>query len=220
MIESTNAYQTFQINIGRTDALIEAIDKIYAYNRIYQGSEAANSLGLEHARAVAKIQNEQFEWIKNSCAEHAIISMATAFETYYKELLQELLANFPEFFLSNKTTKTDNLHKLISSNERYDWEDIRSRLELMYRHSYINFFKNHSVPFLSEEEEKFVEYIFKKRNGFVHNASKLDKRTEEFLNNNPSPVNEENISTEAKRLRTKLKKIVDSINKRVTESFD
>ena len=76
MIVITSAMDMFLRNIGRTNALIEAIDKIKAYNRLYQIQEAAED--PEYARLVASIQNSQLAWIEQSCAEHAIISLVTA----------------------------------------------------------------------------------------------------------------------------------------------
>ena len=219
MIETTNAIQIFQINIGRTKALIEAMDKIKAYNRKYQMSESATSLGLEHAKSVAQIQNGELNRIELSCAEHAIISLATAFETYYKELVQELLADYPDFFLSQDTNGVGRVRELIASKEKYSWEEIGSKLKLKYRHSYYDFFKDYSVPFLSEKEVELIEYIFVKRNDFVHNAGKSDKKTKVELQKIHSPVNEEMIRTEAKRLCTKLERTVISLHKRVLEAF-
>lgn len=218
MIETTNAIQIFQINIGRTNALIEAMDKIKAYNRIYQMSESATSLGLEHAKSVAQIQNRELNWIELSCAEHAIISLATAFETYYKELVQELLANYPDFFFSQDTNSVSRVRELIVSKEKYSWEEIGLKLKLKYRRNYYNFFKDYSVPFLSEKETELIEYIFVKRNDFVHNTGKSDKKTKVELQKIHPPVNEEMIRTEAKRLRTKLERTVIYLHKRVLEA--
>lgn len=219
MIETTNAIQIFQINIGRTNALIEAMDKIKAYNRIYQMSESVTRLGLEYAKSVAQIQNRQLNWIELSCAEHAIISLATAFETYYKELVQELLANYPDFFLSQDTNSVGRVRELIASKEKYSREEISLKLKLKYRHNYYDFLKDYSVPFLTEKEDQLIEYIFVKRNDFVHNAGKSDKKTKLELKKIHPPVNEEMIRTEAKRLRTKLERTVISLNKRVVEAF-
>jgi ribosomal protein S17E len=220
MIKTTNAIQIFQINLGRTNALIVAMDKIKAYNRIYQMSESATSLGLEHAKTVEQIQNQELNWIELSCAEHAIISLATAFETYYKELIQELLGSYPDYFLSQDTKNVDQVRELVTSKEKYTWEEIGSRLKLKYRLSYYNFFKDYSVPFLSEKEAELIDYIFVKRNGFVHSASISDKKTVVGLQKIHPPVKEEVVRTEAKRLRNKLERTVISLHKRVLEAID
>jgi hypothetical protein len=57
-------------------------------------------VGLQRARMVTQIQDEELNRIGKSCIEHAVISLATAFETYYKEFLQQLLFIRPGFFLS------------------------------------------------------------------------------------------------------------------------
>ena len=80
MVEKTDAIPLLGKNLNRTDMLIEAMTKIKAYNRLYQ---------MEHARdrdylVVKGVQDKQLEKIEQSCAEHAIVSLATAFETYYK----------------------------------------------------------------------------------------------------------------------------------------
>lgn len=96
MIETTNAIEVFQIDISRTNALIEAMDKIKAYNRLYQMRKSVTD--PVYGNLVAEIQNQQLAWIELACAEHAIISLATTFETYCKELIQQLLADYPSFF--------------------------------------------------------------------------------------------------------------------------
>jgi len=72
MIIAINALEVVKKNIGRTDALVEAMDKIRAYNRLYQMREVANCpIGMA---SVTQIQDRQLAWIESSCAEHAIIN--------------------------------------------------------------------------------------------------------------------------------------------------
>jgi hypothetical protein len=61
--------------------------------------------------------------------------------------------------------------------------------------------------------------LFIKRNNFVHNAGKPDEKTEARLQEIPPPVKEEMIRTEAKRLRTKLERMIISLHKRVLSEF-
>ena len=213
MIEITNAIEVFQQNIGRTKALIEAMDKIKAYNCLYQMREAVTDPQI--AKLVTEIQDRQLAWIELSCAEHAIISLATAFETYCKELVQELLASYPDYFLRYKTNDTNQVRKLIESKEKISLEKIEATLKFKNRFDYYRFFESYSIPFLSEKEAELIEYIFIKRNYFVHNAGKPNGKTEVKLQQIPHPVKEEMIRTEAKKLRTKLERVIISLHKRV-----
>lgn len=213
MIEPTNAIAVFQQNTSRTDALIEAMNRIKAYNRLYQMRESVTD--PQYAKKVAEIQDRQLAWIESSCAEHAIISLATTFETYCKELVQELLADYPSFFLAHSTNSTSQIKNLIETTERVSWEQIEPALKFRNRFDYYRFFENHSIPFLSSKESELIEYIFIKRNNFVHNAGETDEKTEEKLQVISHPVNEDMVKTEAKKLRTKLNRLIISLHKRV-----
>jgi hypothetical protein len=158
MIETTNAIAVFQNNIGRTNALIEAMDKIKAYNRLYQMRESITD--RQYVKSVAEMQDRQLAWIELSCAEHSIISLATAFETYCKELVQELLANYPDFFLAHNTNSTNQVRGLIESEEKVSLEKIEAALRLRKRFDYYRFFEEYSIPFLSAKEAELIEYIF------------------------------------------------------------
>ena len=81
MIEKTNALNLFEKNLQRTEMLIRAIEKISAYNRIYQAQQTE----LQHNKVVKSVQDKELVQIEKSCAEHALISLVTAFETYYNK---------------------------------------------------------------------------------------------------------------------------------------
>ncbi len=66
MIQKANAIETFQKNIERTDMLITAMEKIGAYNRIYQ--DKAYEINSEYGRIVTESQNKELIIIEQSCA--------------------------------------------------------------------------------------------------------------------------------------------------------
>lgn len=202
MIAETNAIKLLEKNLQRTEMLIAAMEKIKALNQIYQ----MNQTDLECYRIVKTIQGKELVGIEQSCGEHAIISLVTAFETYYKELTQQLLARYPNYFISRLTTYSDKVIGLIQCDEVLIYEDIERRLQLKDRFGYYAFFIAYSIPFLSLKEEKLVEYLYLRRNNYVHNAGRPDKKLGEKLTKTPSPFMEAATSTEAKRLRTELKK--------------
>jgi hypothetical protein len=217
MIRQTDAMEVFQKNIDRTNSLIAAMEKIGAYNRIYQMKAAEVDSG--YARIVTQIQDEELRRIEKSCSEHAIISLATPFETFYKELLQELLYCHANFFLTRNTKYTDKLAILIKQQEQFSYEQIEVQLKLQRRFDYYSFFEAYSVPLLEANEAGFIEYLYIKRNNLVHNAGKLDEKTLGRLKNTPSPVNEISIVTESKRLRTKFTKLIKIVNRRTKEAI-
>jgi hypothetical protein len=204
MIKETNAIELLSKNLQRTEMLIAATEKIKAFNQIYQLKQT----DLEYYRIVKTFQDNELVEIEQSCGEHAIISLVTAFETYYKELVQQLLAQYPNHFVSRHTIFSDKVTKLIDSDELLIYEDIERRLELKDRFGYYEFFSVYSIPFLSREEETLVEYLYLRRNNYVHNAGRPDKKSMGKLVKNPSLFKEKATGTEAKRLRTKLKNIL------------
>jgi hypothetical protein len=209
MIKTTKAIETFKKNISRTDALIEAMQKIKAYNRLYQMNCANNY--PEQAKEIKTIQDKQLVWIEQSCAEHAIISLATAFETYYKDLFQELLSKH-YFWVTSKSSKISNIRDLIESKEIIGFEEIEKKLKIYNRFDYINIFNELSIPFLSPKDKVLIEYIYAKRNYYVHNANRSDKKTK--LLKTPL-IDQKAIQTEAKRLTTKFKRLIFSLHKRM-----
>ena len=217
MIEKANAIEVFKKNILRTESLITAMEKIKAYNRLYQ-------MNIEksypyNAKIDKQIQDKELSNIEKSCGEHAIISLVTAFETYYKELLQQLLSEYSTFFLSYKTKYTSKIHQLIEGENLFSYEQIEAKLELKNRFDYYRFFKEYSIPMLTLEEYEFIEYIYAIRNNFVHDAGNIDERTKKRLEKFPAPVFCSFISTESKKLRTKLKKLINKIDERIKSAI-
>lgn len=159
MIQQTDALEVFNKNIDRTNSLIAAMEKISGYNRIYQMTAAAE-INSQYADIVTRVQNEELRRIEKSCSEHAIISLSTAFETYYKELLQHLLFLRPEFFLSQHTKYADSIRGLVEGEERFSYEHIEVRLNLRSRFDYYKFFQVHTIPLLEPKESEFIEYLY------------------------------------------------------------
>lgn len=217
MIQQTDAMEVFKQNIDRTNSLVTAIEKIRAYNHLYQMKES--QADPRYATMVTEIQNQELSRIAKSCSEHAIISLATAFETFYKELLQQFLYFYPAFFLSQNTKYAASLLILINQREEVSYEEIERKLNLRNRFDYYGFFEAHSIFLLEPKETEFIEYLYIKRNNLVHNAGKLDKKTAVRLKNIQNPVREASLTTEAKRLRTKLAKLITLVNRRTKEAI-
>lgn len=217
MIQQTDAIEVFNNNIDRTNSLITAVEKISAYNRLYQMRES--QANPQYAEMVTRIQNEQLNRIEKSCSEHAIISLATAFETYYKELLQQLLFLYPAFFLSHNTKCANSIKDLIEQKELFSYGHIEAALKLRNRFEYYKFFEAYSIPFLESKEAEFIEYIYIKRNNYVHNAGKTDEKTQVRLESIQAPVDASSVVTESKRLRTKFTKLIILIDRRIKETI-
>lgn len=218
MIQRTDAIDVLNKNIDRTNSLIAAMEKIGAYNRIYQ-MNVATKINSQFANTVSEVQKEELSRIEKSCSEHAIISLSTAFETYYKELLQQLLFLYPDFFLSCHTKYTDSIRELIEGLEQFSYEHIELKLNLRSRFDYYKFFQAHSISLLEVKEVEFIEYLYVKRNNFVHNAGKTDEKTQRKLKSLPKPVDDSSVTTEVKRLRTKFTKMMILVDKRIKESI-
>ena len=215
MIEETNALEVFHKSAERTNSLISAMNKIKVYNNLYQMRLSKEN--LQDAKIVSKVQGEELTKIEQSCGEHAIISLATAFETFWKEFLQQLLFEYPDFFLAQRTTYSVQVGKLIRDKTLFSYEQIEERLKLRNRHDYYKLFNEYSIPLLHPKESEFIEYIYAKRNNFVHNAGKTDQKVKAKIMNISAPVGNTVISTESKKLFTKFKKLVKSVNKSAIE---
>ena len=235
MIAETDARAVLEKNLARTESLISAMEKIYGYNRNYQDSlyqsystQLADNPGKNEEEklkrlksvqyittAVKDVQERELEGINTSCGEHAIISLSTAFETYYKELVQELLRLSPDFFVTQNTPYSENIRNLIEEPTSRNYEEIGKTLKLRTRWDYYKFFDLYSIPFLSLEERDFIEQIYIKRNNFVHNAGKEDKKSREKMDRTGSIQNNLYISTEAKKLRTKFKRMMFKTDKKL-----
>lgn len=211
MIAQTNAKELLLMNLQRTEILIAAMEKVKAFNQIYQMKQT-NS---DDYRIMRDMQDAELVKIEKSCGEHAIISLATAFETYYKELSQQLLAQHPEYFIARRTVYSDKVINLIHSDEVVIYEDIERELQLKDRFGYYAFFNAYSIPFLLGDDEEFIKHLYLRRNNYVHNAGRPDQKLKKKLDKNPSLARESTTSTEAKRLRTKLIKILGKSYDRV-----
>lgn len=205
MIEKTDAIALLKRNLHRTEMLIEAMENIKARDRLYQMEHARDRDYFETVKAV---QHERLERIEQSCGEHAIISLATAFETYCRELLQQMLSEYPDYFVSRRTKYSERLNGLIEDAQPVTHEEIGQALKLGGRFDYYALLKAYSIPFLSSDEEGFIEYVYLRRNSYVHSAGRLDARTREKLAATSPPFNECALSTEAKRLRTMFRRIM------------
>jgi|APSaa5957512622_1039677.scaffolds.fasta_scaffold73369_2 hypothetical protein len=215
MIAAANALEIFRLNITRTDMLIEAVDKIAAYNWLYQQSQSreAPPAVLQSTR---QVQDGQLECIRRSCTEHAIVSLATAFETYYTELLQEVLSNTPDYFTRRTTKYSGRLDQLLTDRTQHTFEDIADLLKLRGRKAYYGFFRLYDLPLLdSEEEADAIEYLHAWRNHFVHNANRPDAQRDRKLKGIAPPVHGSNILTETKRLRSVICALIGRIDERV-----
>jgi hypothetical protein len=66
----------------------------------------------------------------------------------------------------------------------------------------------YSIPFLAEDEKDFVDYLYLRRNNYVHNAGRSDTQLKAKLAKTHIPIKENAITTEAKRLRTRFGKML------------
>ena len=151
--------------------------------------------------------------------KHAIISLTTLFEIFYKELLQELLYRFPKYFNSIETKYSAIIKKLTNDSSNHDHQSIAELLDLKNRFKFLKFFKSFKLNFLLSNEKELVEYIYIWRNCFVHNGGKVDNNTLSKLQNVTKPVDEVYLSTESKRLRTKMKRLIPKIHSRITNQI-
>ena len=77
------------------------------------------------------------------------------------------------------------------------YEAIERKLNLRNRFDYYNLLQTYSIHFLSEDQKEFVEYLYLRRNNYVHNAGKADIKLKAKLDKTPVPINEIMLSTEA-----------------------
>lgn len=213
MIAKTNAIELLGKNLVRTEMLIVAMEKIKAYDQIYQMKQ----MNLQDYTAIKSIQDKELTQIEQSCGEHAMISLVTAFETFYKELIQQLLSEYPNYFVSRQTAYSDKVNELVQGNNLLTYGDIQSKLNLQNRFGYYEFLQTYSIVLLSDEEKEIVEYLYLCRNNYVHNAGRTDAKLKTKLLKIPLPFPNVVVSTEVKRLRTKLGKILHGSYKRVID---
>ncbi|NQU98431.1 hypothetical protein HQ533_03105 [Candidatus Woesearchaeota archaeon] len=207
MIRKINSISNFHTNAKRTEMLITAMSKLKTYNWIYQ--QKAYDIHPKHHEAVKKSQDKELIKIEVSCSEHALISLSTNFEVYYKDLIQELLNKFSTFFTSKETKHKNIIGELVSSRKRNTYEIILNKLNIKNRFDVYDFFELFGIPFLTQDEKKIMEHIYIIRNQYVHNAGRKDKQTKIKLKKYPSPTHEGYLTTETKRLRTKFNRLID-----------
>jgi len=213
VIARTDALELLKKNLQRTEMLIVAMQKIKMYSQNYQ----ANQVNLQDYKAMKTVQDRELIQIEQSCGEHAMISLATAFETYYKELTQQLLADYPKYFVSKRTKYSSKINELIDSTSLLAYEAVEDFLNLSNRFRYYDFLEAYSIALLTDDEKKVIEYIYVCRNNYVHNAGRLDAKSNVQLLKTPSPFPNTVIGTEVKRLRTKLGKILLGWHKRAID---
>ena len=214
MITQTDAIKIFHINIDRTNMLIEAADKIKAYNRLYQQCIAKKD--PHFLKTVTPVQDTQLEEVERSCAEHAIIALATVFETYYSALLQELLTTKPDYFTKKSTDYTEKINELLSDAKAFTYEEIEKMLGVQGRKSYYRFFQSYNIPLTTNStEQELIEYMYVWRNHFVHNANRPDPKRDRQLSTLKPPVQEANLVTTVKRLRTSVTRLITKIDARI-----
>ncbi len=214
MILNANAAQVFRVNIGRTNMLLDAVEKLKGYNWLSEQRLAETEPQL--LTTMTQVHNAQLEAIGRACAEHAIISLATVFETYYSELLQELLFTNPNYFTSQPRHDINKIHELVSDTKLYTHEDIEKKLALKGRMDYYRFFEIYKIPFFRDSKQlELIDYIYAWRNHFVHNANRPDPTRDRQLGRIKPPVSETSVVTEAKRLRTRVTKLIPEIDSRV-----
>ena len=148
MIPKANAVEVFQVNIGRTNMLLDAVDKIEGYNWLSEQRLAETEPQL--LITMTQVHSTQLEAIGRACAEHAIISLATVFETYCSELLQELLFTNHGYFTSQPRDDVNKILELVNDIKLYTHEEIEKTLALRRIADYYQFFQIYSIPlFLS-----------------------------------------------------------------------
>lgn len=214
MIPKANAVEVFQVNIGRTNMLLDAVDKIEGYNWLSEQRLAETEPQL--LITMTQVHSTQLEAIGRACAEHAIISLATVFETYCSELLQELLFTNHGYFTSQPRDDVNKILELVNDIKLYTHEEIEKTLALRRIADYYQFFQIYSIPlFKDTRQRELIEYIYAWRNHFVHNANRPDPKRDRKLRTIKPPVSETSVVTEARRLRTRVTKLIPEIDSRV-----
>lgn len=216
MIIPVDSNEVFSHNLERTNMLIQAMEKIKGYNYIYQQNPTYTP---EFRSIVEKSQSDELEKFEKSCSEHAIISLCTLFETYYKSILQELLFKNPQHFLSKETKYLADITELINATEVYDYHVIVEKLKLSKRFYVYKFFEEYSIPFLASNEHDIVEYLFLLRNVFVHNAGNFSDKVKERMQTMNVPYKDDYLTTQSKRYRTLIKKLIIKIDKTIRVNF-
>lgn len=218
MIEKNNAFKVFEINMERTNMLIQAVEKISAYNFLYQ--EKAYDRSPDYRNIIKSVQNKELEKISNSCYEHAIISIATTFETYLKELIQELLFKHGDYFLSQDSKWKERINAIINDSEKYDFEIILNRLNLKNRFQIIEFLNTYNLVLLTPDQENLLNSIYIKRNNFVHNGSKLSKKAKTQITELNKVDKEKYFDLSIKSTRTKFKRMMVKVHENTFQKLN
>lgn len=218
MIEKNSAFKVFEINMERTNILIQAVEKISAYNFLYQ--EKAYNISPDHRNIVKAVQDKELEKISNSCYEHAIISIATTFETYLKELVQELLFKHGDYFLNRNSKWKERINALINDSEKYDFEIILNRLNLRNRFQTIEFLDTYNLVLLTPDQENLINSIYIKRNNFVHNGSKLSKKAKTQITELNEVDKEKYFDLSIKWTRTKFKRMMIKVHENIFQKLN
>ena len=218
MIKENCAFKAFEINLERTNMLIQAVDKIGGYN--YQYQDKAYDINPEYGNIVKSVQDIELEKISISCFEHAIISLATTFETYLKELIQELLFKYSDYFLKHDTKWKEKIKEIINDSEGYDFEFILDKLNLKNRFQIIDFLSKHNVFLLSTDLEKLIKSIYIKRNNFVHSGSKLSEKAKSQIKDLISVDKKTFFDLSIKQIRTKFKRLMNKTHENVLGTLE
>lgn len=205
MILKADTILAFDANIERTNMLITSMEKIKGYDRMYQ--DRAYEQHYKLGQAVTESQNKELLKIEAACAEHAIISMATVYETFLKDLLQEVLYEYGEYFCSIETDYTEIIKKLVKGAKKHDYQSIGKELGINSRYGYTQLFKAYSIPIETPEEKALYDFIFVYRNSFIHHGNKMSANTLKKLEAQ-QVVKEEALTTRSKRLRTKVERAI------------
>jgi hypothetical protein len=216
MIEKTDSLALLIKNLQRIEILFVAESRIKAFNEQYQMQHIGDPAYLKD---IKQAQEPQLLEIQQSIAEHVIISLATVFETYYKELLQQLLADYEEYFLSRSTSYSSKLNDLLIRVDLATYEQIEKQLSLRSRQDYYTFFKEYGITFLTPDEEEFIEYIYVWRNHYVHNAGRIDAKTEARLSTITRPFDLKSTAAEARSLRSKLKRVLTKLHPKILKKL-
>lgn len=138
----------------------------------------------------------------------------------YKELLQQLLSQFPKYFAQQTTSYSVKISDLSGVSDPMSYQEIEKELRLRNRFDYYRVFESYDIEFLTSQEQEFIEYIYVRRNSYVHNAGRPDKKTLQKLSEIPKPYEEYMVSTGAKRLRTKLGRLVSKSHSRIIDALN
>jgi len=217
MILKTDTILAFAANVERTNILITSMEKIKGYNRIYQ--ERSYEQNYKMGQVITEVQNRELVKIEAACAEHAIISMATVYETFLKDLLQEVLYEYGGYFCLKETNYSETITKLVKGPKKNDYQSIGKALGINSRYGYIQFFKAYSIPIETPEEKALYDLIFVYRNSFIHHGSKMSANTLKKLEAQDI-VKEQTLTTRSKRLRTKVERAIPKTRIKVLQLLE